>query len=82
MKIIKLNESQFYRLFEDNGDSKFLDGNDSTKKFSSEVSNQTIVTDRDGEEEMSKPINTNQYADKQSVQQWGAINGRKALNSI
>jgi hypothetical protein len=82
MKFIKLNESQYKRLFESNGDSIFLDGNDTTKRFSSEVSNQTIVTDLDGDEEMSKPVNTDKFADQQSPQQWGSVGGRKSSNTI
>ena len=82
MKFIKLNESQYKRLLESNGDSIFLDGTDTTKRFSSEVSNQTIVTDLDGDEEMSKPVNTDKFADQQSPQQWGSVGGRKSSNTI
>lgn len=81
MKIINLNESQFSRLFEDSGDSIFLDGNDSTKKFSSEVSNQAVVTSQDGDEKMSKPINTDKFSRQQTTQQWGNTN-RRAFNTI
>ena len=82
MKFIKLNESQYKRLFENSGDSIFIDGNDTTKKFGSEVSNQTIVTDLDGDEKMSKPVNTDKFADQQSPQQWGSVGGRKSSNTI
>ena len=82
MKIINLNESQYKRLFEDGGDSIFLDGDDSTKKFSSETSTQTIITGLDGDEKMSKPVDTDMYADQQSPQQWGSVGGRKSSNTI
>ena len=82
MKIVNLNESQFNRIFEGNGDSIFLDGNDSTRKFSSEVSNQAVVTDTDGDEEMSNPIDTDKFARQQSPQQWGAGGGRNSTNTI
>jgi len=82
MKVIKLCESQYMRLFEDGGDSIFLDGSDTTKKFSSEVGTQAIITGTDGEEEMSKPVNTDKYADQQSPQQWGSVGGRKSSNTI
>ena len=82
MKIINLTESQFKRLFEDGGDSKFLDGNDTTKKFGSEVSTQTVITDPEGDEKMSKPVNTDKFADMQSPQQWGSVGGRKSSNTI
>ena len=81
MKIINLNESQFSRLFEDGGDSIFLDGNDSTKKFSSEVSNQAVVTTQDGDEEMSKKVDTDMFSGEQTTQQWGNTN-RRAFNTI
>ena len=81
MKIINLNESQFSRLFEDGGDSIFLDGNDSTKKFSSEVSNQAVVTTQDGDEEMSKKVDTNMFSGEQTTQQCGNTN-RRAFNTI
>ena len=82
MKIINLKESQFKRIFEDNGDSIFLDGSDTTKKLGSEVSTQAIVTDTDGDEEMSKPVTTDKFADMQSPQQWGSVGGRKSSNTI
>ena len=82
MRIITLKESQYNRLFEENGDSVFLNGNDTTKRFGSEVSTQAIVTDLDGDEKMSKPVNTDKYADQQSPQQWGSVGGRKSSNTI
>ena len=82
MKIINLNESQYNRLFEEAGDSIFLDGHDTVQKFGSEVSNQSIVTDRDGEEKMSKPIDTDKFADQQTPQQWGSVGSRKSSNTI
>ena len=82
MKIINLNESQFNRIFEGNGDSIFLDGDDTTARFGSESSNQAIITTLDGDEKMSKPIDTDEFSDEQTPQQWGTIPGRKALNTI
>lgn len=82
MKIVNLNESQFSRIFEGNGDSIFLDGNDSTRNFSSEVSNQAVMTDADGEEKMSNPVSTDKFAKQQSPQQWGAVGGRNSSNTI
>lgn len=81
MKIINLNESQFSRLFEDSGDSIFLDGNDTTKRFSSEVSNQAVITNQNGDEKMSKPVDTNKFSSQQTTQQWGNTN-RRAFNTI
>lgn len=82
MKIITLSESQYHKLFEDNGDSMFLDGSDTTKSFSSEVGTQAIVTDLDGDEEMSNPVTTDKFADQQSPQQWGSVGGRKSSNTV
>lgn len=82
MKLIKLNESQFNRLFEDNGDSPFLDGNDTTRRFGAETTTQAVITEPDGEEKISRPMNTRDFADKQSPQQWGSVGGRKSSNTI
>lgn len=82
MKIINLNESQFRKLFEDGGDSIFLDGNDTTARFGAEVTNQAIITGQDGDEKTSKPINTDKFARQQSPQQWGSVGGRKSSNTI
>lgn len=82
MRTITLNEEQFGRIFEDGGDSIFLDGNDSTSRFSSEVSNQAVMTSKDGDEEYSKPIDTDKFARQQSPQQWGAVGGRNSSNTI
>lgn len=82
MKIINLNESQFSRLFESAGDSIFLDGNDTTSRFGSEVTNQAVITNQDGEEKMSKPINTDKFSRQQTPQQWGSVGGRKSSNTI
>lgn len=82
MKIINLTEAQFNRVFESNGDSIFLDGNDTTARFGSEVSNQAVITNQDGDEKMSKPINTDKFARQQTPQQWGSVGGRKSSNTI
>ena len=82
MKIINLNESQYNRLFEANGDSEILNGQDSTKRFGSEVTNQALVTTKDGDDEYSRPLDTDDFADKQTPQQWGSVGGRKSSNTI
>jgi hypothetical protein len=82
MRIIKLMESQFKRLFEGNGDSIYLDGNDTTKRFSSEVGNQALVQNGNGKKETSKPIMTKVFGDEQTPQQWGSVGGRNSSNTI
>ena len=44
MKVIILNESQFRKLLEQsgNGDSQFLDGNDTIKRFQNLVPKQMV----------------------------------------
>lgn len=78
MKIITLNESQFGRLFE----REMIDGDDTTSRLGSEVSNQAIINDPNGEEEWSTPIDTDDFADMQTPQQWGSVGGRKSSNTI
>ena len=82
MKIVNINESQFKKLIEGSGDSTFLDGDNTTREFSSEVSNQAVVTDANGEREMSDPVSTDKFAKQQSPQQWGAVGGRNSSNTI
>ena len=80
MKIINLNESQYNRIFENVTDSNF--GSDVSKRFGSEVTNQALVTTKDGDEEYSRPLNTDDFADKQTPLQWGSVGGRKSSNTI
>ncbi len=54
MKIFRINESQFRSLFQES--DEILDGDDTTKKFGSENTTQSIITTQDGEEEYSKPV--------------------------
>lgn len=83
MKIINLNESQFLKIFEGNGDSIYLDGDDSTKEFSSEVSNQALMDTEDGEDqEWSSPKTSQDIAKSLTPQQWGAVCNRNATNTI
>lgn len=83
MKIITLRESQFNKIFEGNGDSVYLDGNDSTKKFSSEVSNQSLMDTEDGDDnEWSSPKDSQDLAKSLTPQQWGAIGQRNSTNTI
>ena len=82
MKLINLNESQYNRLFEGSGDSQFLDGSDSTKRFGAEVTNQALVTNKEGDDEYSRPLTSDDFADKQTPQQWGSVGGRKSSNTI
>ena len=80
MKIINLNEGQYRRIFEDVTDSNF--GSDKDKRFGAEVTNQALITTKDGSEEYSRPIDTDDFADKQTPQQWGSVGGRKSSNTI
>ena len=82
MKIINLNESQYNRIFEENGDSEILDGTDSTKRFGAEVSNQALITTKDGDDKYSRPLDSDDFADKQTPQQWGCVGGRHSSNTI
>lgn len=83
MKIIRINETQYKRLFEGGGDSIFLDGDDSTKQFSSEVSNQSLMDTEDGEDqEYSNPVDTNKFAKQRTSQEWESIGYRNSSNTI
>lgn len=82
MKIINLNESQFHRLFESDGDSPFLDGDDTTSWFGAETPIQAVITGQDGEEKISEPPKTDYISSGLTSQQWGTVGGRKSSNTI
>lgn len=82
MKHIILREEQYRRIFENDGDSTFLDGNDNISNLGSEVSTQAIVSDENGEREMSRPQTTDNFARAQSPQQWGSVGGRRSSNTV
>ena len=63
MKIFRINESQFRKLFEAPSDSEILDGDDTTKKFGSENTTQSIITTPEGEEEYSNPVKSSDIED-------------------
>lgn len=82
MKHIILREEQYRRIFEDAGDSTFLDGNDDVSNLGSEVTTQAVISDENGEKKMSKPSTTDEFAKAQSPQQWGSVGGRRSSNTI
>ncbi len=45
MKVIKLTENQYGRLFEVDGDGPTLDASNDTNEFSTEISNTTPIHD-------------------------------------
>lgn len=79
MKRIRINEGQMKRLFtEDNGDSAFLDGNDSTKEVGAEAATSpsaAVMTKKNGEKRFSKPVETDRIARSLTNQTW-ALNTR------
>lgn len=82
MKIINLKESQFGRLFEGVTDGEF--GVDSMPEYQdqSKITTQSKITKQDGSTIDSNPIDTDDFAKKQSPQQWGSVAGRKSSNTI
>lgn len=82
MKIIKLNESQFGRIFEGVTDGDF--GTNSSPEYQdlSKVTTQAKITNQNGDVIDSKPRRTKDFADTQTPQQWGSVGGRKSSNTI
>jgi hypothetical protein len=82
MKVINLNESQYSRLFESVTDADF--GTSTVPEFDGldKVEVQPTITDKDGSPKKAKPMTTDDFASKQSPQQWGSVGGRKSSNTI
>ena len=72
--VLRLKEDQFRRLFENDGDSIFLDGEDTTKKLGSEVTTQSMISKPDGDDEMSKPVG-DRIGKQLTPQNWGISHG-------
>lgn len=82
MKIINLNESQFGRVFESILDSDFGTNPIPEKDGLDKVSLQPTITDKDGSPKKANPIDTDEFGDMQTPQQWGSVGGRKSSNTI
>ena len=81
MKIINLNESQFKKIFE--GIENFGDNNIPDRQDLAQVYTQSKIADpMGGDDEDSSPVNTDKKAHQQTPQQWGAVGGRNASNTI
>lgn len=78
MKIIKLNESQFQRIFEGNtnGNVPSFNGGDIKEYPGSEVSTTSNITNSNGELEYGEQPTTDDFADQQTTQNYYA-NGLK-----
>lgn len=82
MKTIKLNENQFIKLLESNGDGSpnFLNG-DLKEYPSSEVTTTANVTNSDGELEYGKPTDTDKIQKTLAMQNFWA-NGRRGTRAM
>ena len=81
MKIINLNESQFKKIFEgieNFGDNSMADFHDLGQTYTQSK----IADPNGGDDEDSKPINTDKIAHQRTTQQWGAVGGRNSSNTI
>ena len=72
MKIIKLNESQFQRIFEGQGGNvPAFNGGDLKEYPNSEVSTTTNITNSNGELEYGEQHDTNRVAKQVTQQNYG-----------
>jgi hypothetical protein len=81
MATIILNEEQLNRLFitEDDDDDVILDGDDDIKKLGDDARTSpsaAIITGKDGEEEMSDPLDTDDAARQLSNQMYWRMTKR------
>jgi hypothetical protein len=74
MKIIKLNEEQFQRLFENNSSTNVpsFNGGDIKQYLGSEVSTTTTVTNADGELDYGEQPTTDDFAKQLTTQNYFA----------
>lgn len=74
MKIIKLQESQFHRIFEGDNKSQVpsFNGGDMTEFNDSETSTSTNITNSNGEIEYGKQPTTDEFANTQCTQNYAA----------
>lgn len=76
MKVIKLTESQYFRLFEVEGAGPTLDASNDTKEYSKEVSNTAPIHDESGNVKKGSEPNTDDIANKLAYQ--GFLGGTNA----
>ena len=82
MKVIKLTESQYHRLFEIDGGAPTLDDNNDTLEYPTGVSNTAPIHDEDGNIKKGSEPNTDDVASSLTYQGFlGGINSHNnALN--
>jgi hypothetical protein len=84
MKIIKLNESQFQRIFEGNGGGIIpsFNGGDLKEYPGSEISTTSHITNSNGEMEYGEQPTTDDFADQMSTQNYYAnsLKGSRITN--
>ena len=68
MKVIKLTENQYGRLFEVDGDGPTLDASNDTNEFSTEISNTTPIHDENGNIKKGSEPNTDDIANSLTYQ--------------
>lgn len=68
MKVIKLTENQYGRLFEVDGDGPTLDASNDTNEFSTEISNTTPIHDENGNVKKGSEPNTDDIANSLTYQ--------------
>ena len=82
MKIIKLNESQFQRIFEgQNGNIPAFNGGDLKEYPGSEVSTTTNITNSNGELEYGEQPTTDDFADQLTPQNYYLNGWRNSRHS-
>lgn len=83
MKIIKLNESQFQRIFEGQGGSNVpsFNGGDLKEYPGSEIMTTTHVTNSNGEIEYGEQPTTDDFADEMTPQNYFLSGWRNSRHS-
>jgi hypothetical protein len=82
MKVINLNESQYNRLLESVTDQDFGTRTIPVYDGLDKVELQPTITDKNGSPKKANPIDSDNFADMQTPQQWGSVGGRKSSNTI
>ena len=83
MKVIKLMESQYCRLFEGDGDGPTLDKSNDTLEFPTGISNTAPIHDENGNIKKGSEPNTDDVADNLTYQGFlGGTNSRTHNNAL
>lgn len=86
MKKVSIQEEQLRRLMKNLTESSVGDGDFGKSNVkgigNAEVTTSPIITNKNGDEDYSDPMTSDDMADTMSPQQWGTVRGRQSTAAI